>query len=184
MAILEKKWAQWVLGILLLGFLVYMVWALVEADPKISTPVIGGMFTVFGGVIVVVITQRSTKQREIDEAHREKKVEMYQGFVEVMERVLLSHNPRMQVEAIPDDELMTYMSRFGTNILLWGSPPVLRAFRNFARSQGIGVDIFVAVDNLYRAIREDLGLSNKGLPPLFLVKMSISDPESIDGQSH
>ena len=177
MAILEKKWAQWVLGILLLGFLVYMVWALVEADPKISTPVIGGMFTVFGGIIVVIITQRSTKQRDIDEAHREKKVEIYKEFVEIIERLLQSHNPRRQVEAIPDDELMTYMSRFRTSILLWGSPQVLLAFDDFERGSRIEGRIFVTVDNLYRAIREDIGLSNKRLPPLHLVNMHISDPE-------
>ena len=181
MAILEKKWAQWVLGILLLGLLGYIAWALVEADPKISTPVIGGMFTVFGGLIVVIITQRSTKQREIEEAHREKKVEIYKEFLDIIERMLQSHNPRRQVEAISEDELMTHLSRFKMSILLWGSSQVLLAYDKFEHSSGTGEGIFGPVDNLYRAIREDIGLSNKRLPPLHLVKMHLSDPESIDG---
>jgi hypothetical protein len=188
LAVLKIKWWRLALGILLLGILgcmaVAVLWVFVislgKADPKISTAVIGGMFTVFAGLTAVIITQRSTKKREIEEAHREKKVEIYKEFLEKIERMLQSNNPRRKVEPISEEEIMTYLSRFKTSILLWGSPQVLKAYYDFERISGIGEDIFRAVDNLYRAIREDIGLSNKGLSPLHLVKMYLSDPESLD----
>jgi hypothetical protein len=154
--------------------------SLIKVDRKISVPVIGAMLTAFISLAAVIITQRSTKQREIEEAHREKKVEIYEEFFKKIEVLLQSNNPRRQIETTSDsEELITYLSDFKTSILLWGSPQVLQAYDDFARISGSGKSIFEAVDNLYRTIRVDIGLSNKGLPPLHLVKMHISDPESI-----
>jgi hypothetical protein len=70
--------------------------------------------------------------------------------------------------------------KFKTNIILWGSPKVLIAQADFELQSRVEGNIFLAVDNLYRAIREDIGLSNAGLPPLHLVKMYLSDPEELE----
>ena len=75
------------------------------------------------------------------------------------------------------------MSRFKTSIMLWGSPKVLKAQYNFENYEINGVDILDAVDNLYRAIREDVGLSNKGLKKRFLVNMQISNPETTNREN-
>ncbi len=36
------------------------------------------------------------------------------------------------------------------------------------------------MDNIYRAIREDIGLSNKGLNKFDLIKLYLNDPDELD----
>jgi hypothetical protein len=43
-----------------------------------------------------------------------------------------------------------------------------------------GESVFLAVDNLYRAIREDVGLSNNGLAQFDLFKLFLKDAEQMD----
>ncbi|MDC2889118.1 hypothetical protein [Psychrosphaera algicola] len=76
--------------------------------------------------------------------------------------------------------LIDYLVKFKTNIILWGSPKVLIAQAEFEQQSKVSGNIFLAIDNLYRAIREDIGLSNSGLPSLHLVKMYLSDPEELE----
>ncbi len=38
----------------------------------------------------------------------------------------------------------------------------------------------MAVNNLYKAIREDIGLSNAGLNNLELIKLFLKDPDELD----
>jgi membrane protein implicated in regulation of membrane protease activity len=182
----DLKWK--IIGIVLLSALAYISWlavsffieVLVQVDTKISASIIGGMFTLFAGLAVVVFTQRQIKEREIAEAHREKKVEIYKGFLETVEKILQGKNKRTKIKGISDQQLIDYLIKFKTNILLWGSPKVLKAQAEFEAQSRVNGNIFLSIDNLYRAIREDIGLSNRGLPPLALVKMYLSDPEELE----
>lgn len=69
-----------VIGFFLVVGLLYAVWSVISfflsslasAYPKISSAIIGAMTTIFVGIVVVIITQRQTKLREIEEAHRER----------------------------------------------------------------------------------------------------------------
>lgn len=72
------------------------------------------------------------------------------------------------------------MADYKTNIILWGSPKVLKAQAKYEKEAKLGKSPFYAVDELYRAIREDIGLSNKGLKSLDLIKLYINDPEEMD----
>lgn len=72
------------------------------------------------------------------------------------------------------------MVNFKTEILLWGSPKVIKAQLEFEKISGAGGDVFVAVNDLYKAIREDIGLSNAGLNDLELVKLFLKNPDELD----
>ena len=73
-----------ILGIALLGLCAWFTYKLLslflvtlkDADPKIAAAIIGSVVTVIVGLCAVLYTQRQIKQRDIDEAHREKKVAM------------------------------------------------------------------------------------------------------------
>jgi len=86
-------------------------------------------------------------------------------------------NQNLAIKEIEPGELASYLFRFKSEILLWGSPRVIRAQIKFESVAG-KVDIkllFNAVNELYMAIREDVGLSNFGLNSLELMKLYLNE---------
>jgi len=183
----KEKWLAF-LGFVLIAGILYGLWmavsffisSLASADPKISAAIIGAMTTIFVGIAAVIITQRQIKIREIEEAHREKKVEIYQKFLSTVTSLIAGKNNQVTIKAPTEQELIDYLVEFKTEILLWGSPKVIKAQLEFERISGSNGDVFMAVDNLYKAIREDIGLSNSGLNNLELIKIFLKDPSELD----
>ena len=163
--------------------LAFFVEKMTQINPAISAAIIGAMATVIAGIVAVLITQQQTKSREIAEAHREKKAEIYKEYMETISKMLLSSNEKVKAKPITEVELVTYMMKFKTQIILWGGPKVIKAQYEFERASRQDRNILIAADNLYRSIREDIGLSNRDLPSLQLVKMYLSNPEEIDKPS-
>jgi len=65
--------------------------------------------------------------------------------------------------------------------MLWGSPKVLNAYTAFRKAgQEENPQVIILVDDILRAMRRDLGLSNWGLQRGDLVKMLLTDPEKVD----
>ncbi len=166
----------------------YLIWlgmsffftALATADAKISAAIIGAMTTVFVSISAVIITQRQTKAREVEEAHRAKKVEIYEKFIKTVTSIVAGENDEVSMQAPSQQELIDYLVDFKTEIMLWGSPEVIKAQLEFERVSKNGGDIFEAVNNLYKSIRKDIGLSNSGLNNLELIKLYLKDPNELD----
>lgn len=160
----------WVLG----GSLVT---SLASASSEVAAAVIGAMATVLVGVSAVLLSQAHERRRSREEAHRLKKVEIYQEFIGVITRMIGAANQNLAIKEIEPGELAIYLFRFKSEILLWGSPRVIRAQIKFESVAG-KVDIkllFNAVNELYMAIREDVGLSNFGLNSLELMKLYLNE---------
>ncbi|HQA24632.1 MAG TPA: hypothetical protein PK893_00515 [Candidatus Competibacteraceae bacterium] len=177
--------------IMLLFILIWFCWklififieALTVADSKITIPVIGGIITIIVGLIANLYTQKQIKLREIDEAHRSKKVEIYSNFLEIVRRIISGNNKNIPIKPLKEGELILQMTKFRTEIILWSSPSVINAFRNFESiaEENTGIKMLLpAVDRLYREMRKDIGLSNKGLPQNQLVKIYLKDPSELD----
>lgn len=186
---ITQNWKTILVTFIIIGFVGYFVWhtlfffisLLKQADAKISATIIGGMITFFSGIAAVTLTQRHIKIRQIEEAHREKKVGIYQEFFAIIARMIQGQNERTSIENLPEQELIDFLVNFKTDIMLWGSPNVLLAQADFeSKSPKDPIEMFTSLDLLYRAIREDIGLSNRGLPPLHLIKMYMSDPEELE----
>jgi len=177
----------------ILGFIVsvgilYGIWKIViffisllnTADPKVSVAIVGAMTTIFVGLFAVIITQRQIKSREVAEAHRTKKIEIYERFLEIANSTILGASKDSSQEPIPQEKLVEHLFKYKTELILWGSPKVINSQLEFQKIVNINGDVFSALNNLYKAIREDIGLSNKGLNNLQLVKMYLSDPDELD----
>lgn len=148
--------------------------------PEVVAAIIGAMATVLGGIAAVIISNKQSKQREIDESHRSKKVEIYKGFLDAVSGIMAKENENVSKKGLSDQELVDYLVEFKTDLLLWGSPKVIKYQLEFERLSSDPDKVFTAVNNLYKAIREDIGLSNKGLDNHELVKMYLSDPSELD----
>lgn|SRR5699024_1613949 len=170
------------------GYLVWIIVAklltfLVSVNPSVSAAIVGTMGTILVGVGGALYTQAQIKKREIEEAHRERKVELYKGFLDMAARMLLEKNENTRLESPSEQEVIDFMVNFKTNVILWGSPKVVNAQLNFQKVSESGGNILFSVDELYKAIREDIGLSNRGLNKRQLVKMYLRDPSELDAAS-
>lgn len=187
MVLKKEKWLP-ILGLAILFAVACGLWLSVsffieilrEVDTKISAAILGAMATIFVGLTAVIITQRQTSMRDREEAHRAKKVEIYQKYLEMIAALMAGTNGNVSQEAPSEQELIDYLVEFKTQILLWGSPEVIKKQLEFQEASQGGGDIFLAVDNMHKAIRADIGLSNKGLNNSELVKMYLSDPKELD----
>lgn len=178
------------LGFAIIGFIIYGFWigfeffidALKNSDPKITAAILGAMATIFVGLTAVIITQNQIRLRDREEAHRSKKVEIYEKYLKTVQAIMSGTNDNVSMEAPSNQELVDYLVKFKTEIMLWGSPEVIKMQLEFQRVSQKGGNIFNAVNNLHRAIRTDIGLSNKGLNKLELVKMYLSDPDELNNK--
>ena len=93
---------------------------------------------------------------------------------------MATQNENVSKKGPTDQELVDYLVEFKTELVLWGSPLVIKRQLEFEKASRNNGNIFTAVDNLYKAIREDIGLSNKNLNSHELVKMYLSDPGELD----
>jgi len=188
---LDKKQntKQLVIGFILIALLIYCTWvtvsffinSLMEADAKISSAIIAGMFTIFAGLTAVIITQRQTKLREIAEAHREKKIEIYNKFITAAITMIGAQNEHSDIESLTDKELFSIMFNFKKDILLWGSPEVIKAQLKLERLSHENSNLILfAVNDIYKAMRKDIGLSNSGLGNNELIKLFMIDSEEMD----
>ena len=80
-----------------------------------------------------------------------------------------------------NENLEDFIFNFVGDLMIWGSPGTIRAYRKFQKS-GESKDVrilFSLVDNLLREIRKDLGLSNRGLKQYDLYNLFLRGDEDI-----
>lgn len=179
---LQKAFGM-ILALVMVAALGYGAWQLVvvfiaaitAVSPEVMAAIVGAMATILAGVAVVLLSQAHERKRAAEEAHRLKKVEIYKEFIEMVSKMLGSSNEHLEIKGPEMPELINYLFRYHSEILLWGSPRVIKAQIEFeAVSGNVSGDekaSFKAVNEIYLAIREDIGLSNSGLTNLELVKL-------------
>lgn len=161
--------------------IVYGIFLLTEtlssASPEVTAAIVGGMATVLVGISVVLLSQTHERKRASIEAHRLKKVAIYQAFIDMIARMIGATNQQLFVKEPNSKELAQYLFKYKSEILLWGSPEVIKAQIKFEQisEQTSNIKRLIAVNNLYLAIREDIGLSYSGLNNFELVKLYLDD---------
>ncbi|MFW3382990.1 hypothetical protein ACN2C1_00615 [Aliarcobacter butzleri] len=152
-----------------------------DIKPETLLTVFASMFTIFISLFGIVYTQKQIKLREIDEAHRNKKIEVYNKFITISTNMLAGENPQIPgIKPYTDEELVENIFRFKQDLLLWGSPKVIQAILLFERNSKNKEFVLESVNNIYKAMREDIGLNNSELKDFELIKIFLSDPEEID----
>lgn len=174
-----------------------------NVEKDITVAIVAAAGTVLASVVVVSITQYNTKQMEVAETHRLQKIEVYSEFgglvfsifqmIKIPARSDLPDGEKQQLLRDAQSELERKYSSFSRKLLLWGSPEVIQSWLEFmansrtidaqpseAKSTEAGLRNLLFMDDVFRAMREDLELSNRGLGEGDLVKAFLTDPESLD----
>lgn len=152
--------------------------ALRDVNPELLAAIIATVGTVLAAVGTVVYSQARTKQLEIAEAHRPRKVEVYSAFMDALVE-LLRRTKRGELDAIEKDE--AFIERFllfKRDLIVWGSPGVIKAYRRFELGalQGSARDRVLRMDAILREIRKDLGNRTWTLQEGALIQMFLNDP--------
>lgn len=152
-----------------------------DVKPETVLTVFATMFTVLLSLFGIIYTQKQIKIREIEEAHRNKKIEVYNKFITIATNLLAADNPKIpSIKPYTDEELIKKIFKFKKDLLLWGSPKVIKAVLDFENDSRVEKFILPSINNLYQAMREDIGLTNKSLNNYELIKIFLSNPNEID----
>jgi hypothetical protein len=107
-------------------------------------------------------------------------MEIYKRFMEKAVVGLLKASKEKKFET-PEfqNELEELFFSFTGDVIVWGSPAVIRAYTAF-RNTGANPEVVLRIDDLMQAMRKDLGNSNWTLNRGDLIKLFITDPEKLD----
>lgn len=186
--------ARLLLGLVVLIAFGLALWALyAKPEKEVASAVLAGALAVSAAIIGAGLTHYSAKAREVEEAHRLHKIEVYteftdlivDGFSMVREMDGLTDEEKLVRQAEMMEEIQGGFLSFSKKLLLWGSPEVLheyQEFRAFGQAPENAGDPHVLLhgDDVFRAMRKDLGLANEGLKRGDLMKLFISNPQEID----
>jgi len=152
-------------------------------ESQIGAAIIAFVSTVGGGIGAVLIAQQRSKSREIAESHRPKKIKIYNNFITTMIGLIQKHKDSDTTALESDKDMQNFFFDFTTQIVLRGSPGVLRHYANL-RKEGQApkrnLIIIMIMDDMIQAMQKDIGLSNRGLSRGDLMKMFLTDPESLN----
>lgn len=159
-----------------------VLWVSVQ-ESQVSTGIITAAATVLAAVGAVTVSQQLTKAREVSESHRPQKIDLYTRFIKKVMEVIYKYDKDKSEDAmIKDAGLEKFFQDFATDLVIWGSHGVIRAYAKFrqASKNGGKLNSVVVMDEVIRAMRKDLGHSDWVLKPGELIKTFLRDPEEID----
>ena len=151
--------------------------AFVQLNPTIAVGMLAAAATVLVSVVSVLYAKHLEQRMALRKEHREKKVPVYEELIAFIFRVIYSSKEG----GVPmsTEEMVNTHSRLTQTAIVWASDDVLKAFGGFrtasleAATNPLGLAL--AVENLFLAIRKDLGHQNKGLFAGQLLKLFIND---------
>jgi hypothetical protein len=144
--------------------LVASFWAaFTQLDSTIAAGILAAASTVLVSVISVLYSKHLEQYLNIQKEHREKKIPIYEELIEFIFRVIYAQ--KEGAKPIPDKELIETNSRITQKIIIWASDDVVIAFHKF-RTASLEphenmVSLALSVEELFLAIRRDLGHKNK-----------------------
>lgn len=152
-----------------------------QLEPEIYVPLTVTVVTAVLGLSATLYTQRRTRIREIEAAHRERKLEIYLEFLKFIETAILSEKPELGGKPLNENDLARKLLEFRTKAVLWGSPGVLKGVAKMTSGQSNSpLEIFNILESIQREMRKDIGLSNWGLEKDFFAKLPLTDPSELE----
>ncbi len=146
---------------------------------SLNPSVAAALTTAVIGLLGLWYAQWQSKSRDIAESHRAAKIEVYSVFFDLVEKFQQDQVKKEDLgEGRIPDWLKKDFARLNRGLILWASPNVITAWLRFRRVTSTGGgNIVLAMDQMYGAIRKDLGNSNFGLKVGDLIRIGLKDPD-------
>jgi len=176
---------QTLLGLIAIAILILLGWfvfgGIISWLGAQDSSVIAAFTTAVFGLSGLWYAQWHSKSRDIAENHRASKIKVYTIFFDLVEK--------FQAEEITDKELeegnlpewlKEDFTKLNRGLILWASPNVITAWLSFRTASTSEGNTLLAMDEMYKAIRKDLGNSNFGLKTGDLIRIGLKDPDELN----
>ncbi|KAF0164800.1 MAG: hypothetical protein FD157_1964 [Rhodocyclaceae bacterium] len=151
--------------------------AFTQLNPTVAAGMLAAVTTVLVSVVSVLYSKHLEQKLNIRKEHREKKVPVYEDLITFLFRVIYAQ--KEGAEPLSDKEIVDTYSRLTQNAIIWASDDVIKAFHKFRAAslakQENYLPLALSVEDLFLAIRRDLGHKNHGIAPGQLLGMFIND---------
>ncbi|MDM7915278.1 MAG: hypothetical protein QUU85_08435 [Candidatus Eisenbacteria bacterium] len=160
--------------LLLAGLAVFVVYFLLREglsllrslEKEVAAAIVAASATIIVAVLTVSLTSRANKARELADAHRPAKIQVYDGFLRFLFG-LFKATKRLDPSAPPGNLDESQLDQFMEQkriLMLWGSPSVVQKMITLEESTSTGSErLMLRLDEMIREMRNDLGVSNRGL---------------------
>lgn len=157
-------------------------------ESQTSSAIVAGAVAILIAAMGHAFQATWNRRREIEEAQRPAKVELYESFIDNWFTVMnIGRQETAQtLNARQQAKLTETQGRITQKMLLWGSDEVISAYQRWWRvalraSDGSNHEEFMArFEDVLLAFRHDLGHKNKGLARTHLLSLFINDVEKLD----
>lgn len=132
--------------------------------------IIATIITPFLLVYIVFITNR---KNQLQQQLNDKKREMYEKFTDVLEQAMSISNGQHLNKA----QLSKKMNEFKKKLVVYSSPESIKAYNKWimeGRNNNMRLS-FENVENLIKALRNEIGLSNKGLKKYDIIQIYVNE---------
>ena len=141
---------------LFLGATVYFFQA---ADANVKA----GIVSVAGLLFAAILTNYHAREREVRARHFREKRDAYETIFDLIVDIFQSVKSE---RSLSEDDMHTRMLDFKKGLMIWGSASTIRLWNRVETeiSPDSPNDTAALMENLFRAIREDLGHDDSSLP--------------------
>jgi hypothetical protein len=170
------------LGISLLAAICWFFFFLVQTiirglatiESQVSVAIVAASGAAMLSVVSLIVTKHLESRNAILQELRAKKVPVYEHLIRIMFTVVFAEK---RGEKPPtEQELIKEFASFTEKILVWGSDDVIRAYSRFrGGSSGDPIALIRIQEDLFLAIRKDLGHKNKNLPRGTILGLFVND---------
>lgn len=155
------------------------VWKIFSGLQKeVAAALIAASATVVVSVITVIVGKYYERKREIELEHRNKKIPIYEEFVEFLFKLLMSE--KLNDRQMTEDEMLKFFIMFTQKLLVWGSDEVVTQWSKYRRLLINENDVDTStnmfeLEKLLLAIRKDTGHKNKNFEKGEILGLFIND---------
>jgi len=139
------------------------VWdAFAKLDAKVSVGILTAATTIIVATITVSVGKYFERKKEVESHFREKKIEIYDEFLKEFFKIFLSDDD----DEHDEDKLVVFLREWQRKMILWGGADVLTIYirwKNQLSKLEPNAETMFLTDEFFRAIRKDIGLSNRNL---------------------
>jgi len=159
---------QILLGLVLLGTIItFVLWGLVTLwtwFSSLNSDLAVGLLTASSTIIVATITlvlgRYFERVKEAETHLRTQKIQMYDEFLKEFFKLFHGKNTDNETALVP------FLQEWQRKLVVWGGPGVLSSFIKWKNHLGGNEPDATSVylmDEFFRSMRSDIGLSNRGL---------------------
>lgn len=156
---------------------------------SLDVEVAAAIVSAFAALLIALVTTwlgRFLERRSVEaRSQQEKRIPVYEAFVSDLLRMMEFTKHRDERKGPDDREIVEVLASFTEKAIVWGSGDVLKAWVDFRYLGIAGVDapdseahgyrLLVKLEELFLALRADLGLDNGDLARGDLLKLFIND---------